>query len=233
MTPKFLLSLSVCSLPPTPPPHSAAVAARCGCVFRRRVFAPPPSTGVFLLLSRTLRLAHHLSLEPHVPPLFLTAALWLPAWFRVRLSYHSSPSCPHRLLTIDDSWLHSLDSRLSRRSTSPHHAFSRTTRIALCHLPPLSRFLPSLSASSRLRRIFFFAVESVFPRCIPVSAYLLPVCPPLPHDRRSRSIRSIPHLHPAPRHFATFPCVLPASSPPTSGRFRIFFCARPQCFIAV
>ena len=105
------------------------------------------------------------------------------------------PPSPLLLLTIDDLWLHSLDSLPSCRSTSPPHAFSHTTHIALCDSPPLSC------------------------SCFPSTC--------------SCSIHSIPGLRPAPCHLATFSHALPASPPPTSALFRMFFCAQLRYFVAM
>ena len=121
------------------------------------------------------------------------------------------PPCPRLLLTIDDCWLHSLNSRLSHCSTSPHHAFLRTTCIALCGLPPLT------FSSLALYRLlppshFLFYGQVIFSLLHPSE------CLSFAHVSASSSwsmfshlICSIPHLHPAPCHLAMFSRALPTS----------------------
>jgi len=111
---------------------------------------------------------------------------------------------------INDCWLHSLDSCLSHCSTSPCHAFSCTTHITLCGLPPLtfsSLALYRLSPPSHFLfygQVIFFLLhpsECLSFACVSASSL---------QSTFSCSIRSIPCLRPAPHHLAMFSHVLPA-----------------------
>jgi len=85
---------------------------------------------------------------------------------------------------ITDLWLNLLDSQLSCPSTSPHDIFSRTTRIALSILRPLSRVL--------------LCLISVFRRCentcrVPHRSNLTFIPVPVPIGSTSVGDCSLPH----------------------------------------
>ena len=121
------------------------------------------------------------------------------------------PPCLHLLLTINNCWLHLLNSHLSCHSTSPHHAFLHTTCITLCGLPPLTfsslalyRLSPPLHFLFYGQVIFFLLhpSECLSFACVSTSSS---------QSTFSRSIRLIPCLRPAPHHLTMFSCTLPAS----------------------
>jgi len=108
------------------------------------------------------------------------------------------PPCHRLLLTTDDLWLHSLGSCLSHRPTSPRDAFSRTTRIALCDLLPLSRSLPLPSASvafSFLQSTHFFLAAS----------QRVPIFCPRPRLLLATDVLSLGSLDPPPLPRSTSP----------------------------